>query len=565
MAVETTPLLAGLPPKPATTATATTTTTTTQQQPKPASLSFPPTLAVFLAGFLISASFGLTQTPIQYAFQQMVCEDYYAHHPPFAGPGDRCDLPAISSGSSAQYAILCMCTVFFSIANLFFTGWQMRTLGAKKALLVQNFFPILRVTAQSIAITVGGAAGITLMQLGQGISIVGGPAGYILVLNTIIAEIVDQSQRTNMFGMLQGYCMLGNALGFLAGGTVSDRFGVVSPFRLGAVSLSTTLVFCTLCVPSVHVAKGNAGLAKKNNKKKRKSNPFIASFIDPIRALRPQRLRLKDGRIVTHYGVTMLAVGIFVGVLATSFVGNLLQQYSMYVFRFDASRNGSLMALSLIVRGLFLMFIFPIIISKGRKWFSTTKPPVAAPHVPQIVIPTQPLDFDPIPPPVTTSEEPVQPPPPPATAESGQFDLFFLRYSYLVDGVITMCAAFITDDWHFYLMAVLLPFASGSYAASKGVLTEMIPESRKVDALQGMTLVESLATVSTLGLFGGIFSSLLDIGKAELTFFVNAAIAILAIIILLFSKFPPEGSEVLEDEDEEENEDQDQDEASPTM
>ncbi|KXJ88392.1 hypothetical protein Micbo1qcDRAFT_150861 [Microdochium bolleyi] len=549
MAGETTPLLGEHPPKPSPTAT---TPEPTEQQPKSAWISFPPTFAICLAGFLISASFGLTQTPIQYAFEQMVCEDYYAKHPAYVGDGDRCHLKAISSRSSAQYAILCMCTIFFGIANLFFTGWQMRTLGAKKALLLQNFFPVLRVTAQSIAISIGGGLGIILMQLGQSISIVGGPAGYILVLNTILADIVEQSQRTNMFGMLQGYCMLGNAVGFLAGGVVSDRFGVVSPFRLGAASLAATLVFCTLCVPHVDLRKDEAGLAKKN---RNKSNAFVASFVEPIRALRPQKLRLADGRIVTHYGVPLLAVGIFVGVLATGFVGNLLQQYSMYVFYFDASRNSSLMALSLIVRGLFLMFLFPIIISWGRKWFDRTIPSGETEPEPETVIPTEPLDFDPIPPPVATQEEPAQPPPPAPSAESGHFDLFFLRYSYLVDAAITTCAAFITDDWQFYLMAVLLPLASGSYAASKGVLTEMIPESRKVDALQGMTLVESLATVSTLGLFGGIFSSLLDVGKAHLTFFANAAIAILAIAILLCSRFPPEGSEVLEDEDEEEGED----------
>ncbi|KAH7028174.1 uncharacterized protein B0I36DRAFT_247438 [Microdochium trichocladiopsis] len=518
-----------------------------KKQPRLGWLSFEPTWPVMIAGLLISASFGLTQTPILYAFRQMVCEDYYSHHPPYAGSGDSCNVPAVNSGKDAQFAILGSCTVFFAISNLVFTGWQMRNLGPKKALLVQNFFPVIRVLTQSVAISIGGATGITLFQLGQAITILGGPAGYILVLNTILSELIEQAQRTSMFGKLQGYILVGNAMGFLGGGVVSDRFGVVSPFRLGAICLSATLVFCATCVPPVSLKKDER--APTTNRR----NAVVASFVDPLLALGPQKLRLKNGTITTHYGVTILAVGIFVGVLATGYVAQLLQQYSMDVFDFDASKNSALMALTLVVRGLFLMFIFPIIISSGRKWFDSTsqQQPQAAEQDAETVIPTHPLDMDPTPQLVSTEEEPVQAPPAPPTAQSGHFDLFFLRYSYLVDAVITMCAAFISDGWQFYLMAVLLPLASGSYAASKGVLTEMIPESQKADALAGMTLVESLASVSTLGLFGAVFSSLVEIGKAHLTFYLNAAIALLAIIILLFSRYPAEDSKLIEQEEEE--------------
>jgi hypothetical protein len=46
--------------------------------------------------------------------------------------------------------------------------------------------------------------------------------------------------------------------------------------------------------------------------------------------------------------------------------------------------------------------------------------------------------------------------------------------------------------------------------------------SERAEALQAMTLVENVAMLSTLGLFGFIFSSFSIIGKAYLTFYCNA-------------------------------------------
>lgn len=68
----------------------------------------------------------------------------------------------------------------------------------------------------------------------------------------------------------------------------------------------------------------------------------------------------------------------------------------------------------------------------------------------------------------------------------------------------------------------MLPLASGSAPASKGVITEMCSASQRADSLQAMTLVENVAMLSTLGIFGSIFAMFSDIGKAYLTFYCNA-------------------------------------------
>jgi hypothetical protein len=70
--------------------------------------------------------------------------------------------------------------------------------------------------------------------------------------------------------------------------------------------------------------------------------------------------------------------------------------------------------------------------------------------------------------------------------------------------------------------AFLLPLASGSAPAAKGVMTDMCAPSDRADALNALTLVENIGVLLTQGLFGFVFSALAGIGKPYLTFFCNA-------------------------------------------
>lgn len=84
----------------------------------------------------------------------------------------------------------------------------------------------------------------------------------------------------------------------------------------------------------------------------------------------------------------------------------------------------------------------------------------------------------------------------------------------------------------------------------------MCPHSLRTDALNAVTLVENIARLATQGLFGFIFAALAETGKAYLTFYINAAIAIVAMAVLFLSYFPPLDSTMVdEDEDDEEGED----------
>lgn len=110
----------------------------------------------------------------------------------------------------------------------------------------------------------------------------------------------------------------------------------------------------------------------------------------------------------------------------------------------------------------------------------------------------------------------------------------------------------------------------------------MCPDSQRADALNAVTLVENIARLATQGLFGFIFASLAQAGKAYATFFCNAvsqsdgwsgyllltyeqAIALVAMGVLLFSNFPPIGSTLIEKSDDETEEHTDVQEDVPLL
>ena len=57
--------------------------------------------------------------------------------------------------------------------------------------------------------------------------------------------------------------------------------------------------------------------------------------------------------------------------LATGYAPNLLQMYATAEFEFNQADNGWLMSGNAFMRAIFLIFIFPRIIGRGRIWFAS--------------------------------------------------------------------------------------------------------------------------------------------------------------------------------------------------
>lgn len=379
---------------------------------------------------------------ILYAFKKMACEDFYEHAEPYTGDRDRCSRPEIDASIARQVMILGMSTICCGILNLSITGASIKNRGPRFALLVNTFFPVLRVIMQAVAVGIGSRTGIILMQTSQLFGIVGGPAGYLLTLNTAIAELVESAKRTASFGKLQGAAMFGTAIGFLLGGIVGELTIIRRPFEITAVLLSCCFVYCFVFVPYIDPKTMGGSDGKKKSSK--------SSSV--LHVLGPQTLRLQDGRTTRYYGLPLLAVGTFVAVLAVGYAPSLTQMYSIMKLEFVPTMNSAFMFMTFTVRGVYLMFVFPQIIKWGRRWFAKSEAAAQSGPVLTETIPTEPRDLGLLEAlPEAETIETANPPNPVDEDAGAAFDLFFLRWSMLGDAIVTGCIGFAALPWHIFL------------------------------------------------------------------------------------------------------------------
>ncbi|KAL5116692.1 hypothetical protein ACEQ8H_005441 [Pleosporales sp. CAS-2024a] len=489
---------------------------------------------LLLSAFLISLTFGITQVPLLYVFRVMTCDAYYEHHAPDADAIDRCAKREIEAGASRAFALLAASTTIFGLLNLLVAGWTIKRLGVKRALIIQVFWPTVRLLIQTMGVTHGGSLGIAVVQASQIITIIGGPNGYVLCLNSFVTEFVSHDARTGALGRLQGCMYIGSAIGFLIGGVVADAFGILAPFHMTLALFMSCCLYVALTLPATSPpeAKDDAHARPQAG---------IGRFFGPLRIFTPQKWVMADGRAATQFGALTLGIGVFLGILATGYIQVLLQQFATSEFAFGTTKNAYLVFMYSSLRGTFLSLLFPRIIVRGRKWLQPrdgakqikTQEPLQDHHA------------------ISASEiEAVEPfeneePPNPAPAheqETFEFDLFYARFSVLLDAILTGAAVFVTRGWQMYLVALVLPFAAGTGAASKGTILQMLPSSDRVDALGGITLVENIARLSTVAGFGLVYSLLAEVGQTRMVFICNASVALLAFIVLAFSRFPPKGS-----------------------
>ncbi len=489
-----------------------------------------------LCGFLVSLTFSITQIPMMYVVRVMTCNAFYEHHTPDPNAVDKCMRREVEAGASRYIALIAGSTAIFGLVNLLVTAWTIKRLGIKLALITQIFWPAVRVFVQNIGILTGSTTGIWIIQASQIITILGGPNGYVLCLNSLVADFAQHEARTGALGRLQGCMYVGSALGFLVGGIVGDFFGIIAPWQMAFVMFLLCCLYITIWLPVTP--------APKENKDATSSKPLgLMRFFGPLRIFAPQKWALPDGRVRTEFGALLLGIGVYLGITATGYIPVLLQMYSTSEFNFGTKQNGGLIFIYSLLRGSYLTLVFPRVIAYGRKWFQrpNKKTVVVAEGAEEPLLHDQQIqanEIDTVEP--LENEEPAAPPRN-KEDETFEFDLFYARFSLLLDGFLTGLAVFLSQGWQMYIFAVMLPFAAGTGSAAKGSILQMLPSSDRTDALSGITLVENVARLSTTAVFGLTFAALAEIGKAHLTFVCNAAVALLGFLVLVLSRFPPEG------------------------
>lgn len=465
------------------------------------------------------------------------------------------------------------------VINLVTTGVITRKLGVRAAMVSQTAWPVARILAQLWAIVHNGRGSVAVLTWTQLLTMGGGGAGYSLTANTYANELVTAEERTQAFGVLSGIMMLGNSAGlfclFLSfpllhsptfskfsfltvGGILGAKVHPAAPFLAATVLLSVSTILSGCFLPYIPPAPVDA----------KKGGLFA-----PIRPFAP-----RGG----WWGLPLLASGTFLAAFATSFLPLLLQLHGTQSYHFEAdtvrlffllltlppsnlcyargppvftyrssrAQNGYLMTLTALSRAFFLTLLFPRIISSGRSWYSTSPSSSAATSSSSSAA-TAPVnaksssassaqteDAAATAPPLPTSfaemedagaagiehaGEPALATPEPTTEAKGRgFDLVFLRGSIFVDACLTALLPFAFEGWHLFVAGGLLPLASGTAPAAKGVVLEMVPKEEESDALQGIALLECLAMMTTISLSGFVFSFLTSKGTPGYTFFVNA-------------------------------------------
>jgi hypothetical protein len=253
--------------------------------------------------------------------------------------------------------------------------------------------------------------------------------------------------------------------GVIAGGMIGDAIDIRAPFDVACVSFLLSAVYARLALPYIPPEALSDG--------KKPNGQSISGFLAPLKLLVPRRMRLADGRINKHHGLIFLCAGIGLGVIATSYAPLLIQLYATAAFDFDQAANGWLMSEFALMRSIFLIFMFPPIISGGRKWVfkrnrrraklqnesdegeyqengECPQPPTSS-QQPENPLPTDPGEFD-----ASAGEQTVEEPVEPSKLqdderEGYEFDLIFLRWSLIIDGGLTTIAAYATTGWHIYL------------------------------------------------------------------------------------------------------------------
>lgn len=523
---------------------------------------------VLLAGFMISFSFGVTQVPLIYVFGMMSCDEYYEHHklPPPNTPAyeHRCNVHSIEASTARSVALLGVSNTFFGVANLFITGWTIKVWGIKAALLIATFWPAVRLLIQNVGVMVGSGLGIIIVQLSQVVTIIGGPAGYILALNSFATEVVRPAERTSTIGRLTGCAMFGTAAGFFLGGMLGDWFNILAPFRVTLVLFCISTAYVYVFLPFVPLSEA----AQK------KATKTVGAFFEPLKMFTPRKWLRLDGTVRREYGVLLLGIGAFMAVLATGFIPTMLQMYATNNFGFGTADNSELIGLNFGIRATYLTFAFPLIIETGRKWMKKDKRRPSHPQASMEDLPpgaNEPfapgaeilVDDDDVSETDTADDDENEPLVRTVTTQSMRednesfvFDLLYTRWSLILDGILTSLATFTTKGWQIYVVAIVIPFAAGTGSAAKGSMLQMCAPDQRVDALSAIALVDSIARLSTVSLFGLIFSAFAEIGRPHLTFAVNGAVALCGFIVLMFAKFPPDGAVRYTKEDEQQQQDE---------
>ncbi|KAJ7846792.1 hypothetical protein B0H13DRAFT_1907599 [Mycena leptocephala] len=417
------------------------------------------------------------------------CQEYYNDpvHPPYDGPasGDACAVTAIDSRTAKDIAVMITLTTCVPP-------------------------PLSHRILSNLTCVAGSAGGRSAGDNNHAEHAAhhdpGRRAGYLLSVNSYMAEVVEPEERTPRLGV--------GGDSYVGRGECNDLIGLSAPFKSPSAS-SWLDVFTALCLP--YVPPGgfpvkpdpDAPTSRTQPPKSRRSRICVRLPALPA-DLPPSEVRGRKGK-GRFWGLPLLVSAPFAVDAPTHCDEPVWIQTGDNGFLCDVGQRP-------LARRIPHARV-PALIAWGRKVFAqrtaTDAPPVdVLPAVESLLV-------------VESVGDPV----PPAESEGhnlkkhGQhgsaFDLAFLRYSMIIDAFLVALLVFSTSPAHIWAGALILPLASGTAPACKGVLLDM-----------------TTAMILTVSLYGALFALLSDLGRPNLVFLFNALTALLSAGVLFAVRFP---------------------------
>lgn len=90
---------------------------------------------------------------------------------------------------------------------------------------------------------------------------------------------------------------------------LGNKIDITAPFIAACIFFLFSTVFARFAIP--YISPDSMSGSKKPGQRR------ASGFLEPLKILMPQRLRLRDGKLRKHYGVIFLCAGIFTGVVSS--------------------------------------------------------------------------------------------------------------------------------------------------------------------------------------------------------------------------------------------------------
>ncbi|THV07769.1 MFS general substrate transporter [Dendrothele bispora CBS 962.96] len=339
---------------------------------------YPPAVLITPVALAFRLASTLPSTTTIYIVQQVVCRQYYlANDPdriPPAGPmpDELCDAPSVQKIFSASMTVLTVLTgvgslIAYSVLNHFTSRY-----GRKPGLLLTIGLQILSVSSLITSTYVPPMVELALLILWILAECVSTLSVGAFLVNLYVVDSISETTRTAALSSVYGWTVLGGAISFSVGGTLTTRsHNVLLVFWLAVSIMIVNFLYVLFVLPESFSEEKRLQLQKERAEERAKrlnqtGSNFVnrlqhalASPFEPLQALKPT-VDTKTGK--RNWRLIVCAIHGFLAEFGTySAVTNMIT-YSTAVFNYKPATTGYLLTVTSLVSVGVLTVLIPAVV-----------------------------------------------------------------------------------------------------------------------------------------------------------------------------------------------------------